>query len=277
MDLHNWMKNIDGNINIKSINIPGAHDSCARCCAFGLFSDCHSLTVTQLLNFGVRCIDLRVNGENVVHAFINCKKSTFGKPLLVYDVINEISEFLTINPSETVLLIFKNDGKISGAECLRILNEEIIEKTPQLWYTENRFPSLNESRSKIILINRINSSMGIDFSKMPYQGNSKSFCGEEFSPNEDDTVFLQDYYKLPKKKKLSQAVLPILDKNETLKGKFVLNHLSTAGFPLIPQFNSRYINKSFCKQLNKIKAFTGTVMADFISQELTEAIIKLNF
>lgn len=277
MNVLNWMSLIPDETNIKNINIPGAHDASTQFCQLGLFSSCQDLSIKEMLKIGVRAFDLRVNGENMVHSFTKCKKSHFGKPLTVFDVMADIADFLKSNPTETVLVFYKNDGKISGQDCLDLLKEKIINKGKSIWYLDNKFPCLNEVRGKIILLNRIDGSAGIDFSKMPYQGGTKAPVVQFFSPNGEDTAAVQDWYSLPRKRKWFEAVEPLLKDERSCEDKPVLNHLSSAGFPFIPKFNSAYINRKFSSFPLKSMGHYGIVMADFLSKEMAEKIIQSNF
>ncbi len=230
-----------------------------------------------MLAAGARAFDLRVDGENMVHSFTRCKKSRFGKALAIFDVVDDIAEFLEKNPTETVLIFFKSDGKVSGKECLDLLKEKVIGKNKSLWYLENKFPALSQVRGKIILLNRIDGSIGIDFSKMPHQGGTKSPATADFSPNEADTITVQDWYALPRKRKWLEAVKPLLESEEKCENKLALNHLSSAGLPFIPKFNAAYINRKFMKFSLSSNGHYGIIMADFLNLELSKKIIKTNF
>ncbi len=277
MILSTWMKEIPDFVNISKLNIPGAHNASTKFCSFSLFSKCQNLNITELLNNGVRMLDLRVDGDSLVHSFAKCKKSFIGPKLTIKDIFKEITDFLNLNPTETVLIIFKNDGKTSGEACLNALKETVISKAPNKWYLENKFPPLGDVRGKIILINRINSSIGIDFSKMPYQGNSKEYFAESFNCNENQSVTVQDRYTLPSKKKWEKSIKPLLDNEDKYGNSLVFNHLSTAGFPLIPRINASYINKKLSKYSLKSNGNYGILSGDFMNPQLCEKIIKTNF
>ncbi len=274
IDLKNWLSLIPDETNIKNINFSATHDSATRLCEFSLISRCQNKSILSQLKIGVRVLDLRVDGENMVHSFAKCKASN-GKNLTIYKVIDNIYSFLEENPTETVIVFFKNDGKISGEECLKILVENIISKNKNKWYLENRFPALGEVRGKVILANRINSSIGIDFSRMPYQPNKNGGEGDVFSVNDCESVFLQDYCLMPRDKKWNIAVLPTL--NKSFSDMLLLNYLSTSGFPYIPKINSDKINEKF-KSFNLIDLMQyGIIMVDFINEGLSRKIIKTNF
>ncbi len=276
IELKNWMSKIDDFIKITDINIPGTHDSLTRFCQFSLFSKCQSLSLNQMLEIGVRALDLRVNGAEIVHSFCKCKKSRFGSVLTIYDVLDEIYSFLNDNPDETLLLFFKNDGKIDGQTSLKLLREEIF-KRPEMWYCENIFPILREARGKIILLNRIDATIGIDFSSMPYQGNTNTAQGEMFSPNQIDNIMVQDRYLLPSKRKWSEAVKTILKDEFKYDDFLVLNFLSSAGIPFVPKFNSKYVNKQFLNFPLKALGNYGILMFDFITSDISKKIIDTNF
>ncbi len=275
MKLSNWMSKIPDNVNLKDINIPGTHDASTRFCQFPVFSRCQRKSIPSQLAAGVRALDLRVDGEYMVHSYSKCKTAS-GKLLTVFRVIDDIYDFLENNPTETVMVFFKNDGKISGDECFEVLTE-IINKNKEKWFLHNDFPVLKDVRGKIVLINRVNSQIGINFSKMPYQGNRVYETGESFFINATDKVILQDICTVTMITKWKKAVLPMFENFEKYKNDFVFNHLSTAGFPLIPAFNAKYINFRFLKYSLVKGAHYGTVMVDFITAEICEKIIKTNF
>ncbi len=273
IELSSWMGKIPDERNIKEINISGTHDSATRFCQFSLFSSCQRKSIKSQLEIGVRAFDLRVNGEILVHSFTKCKTAS-GKDLTIYRVIEDIYDFLEKNPTETVMVFFKNEGKVSGEFCLKILVDEIIKKDENKWFLENRFPTLKDVRGKVILANRINSSIGIDFSNMLYQGGKKKIEIEKFCVNETEKVILQDYCTLTPKKKWNNAVKPMLESN--VGTHFSLNYLSTAGAPFIPKISSRKINRWFAEcELNNEKLY-GTIMVDFINRKISEKIIETN-
>ncbi len=271
-----WLKNIPNDTNLKDINLPGAHDACTKICQYSLFSRCQCYSIKEMLEFGVRVFDIRVDGEVCVHSVSKCKKTYFGSVLKTDDVMSDFFLFLEENPTETVLMIFKDEGKIPAEECLNALKEKFITPYPDKWYLENKIPALGKVRGKVVLINRINSSVGIDFTKMPYQGGMKNFHSEDFSPNNFDTVTVQDRYMLTRSKKWNMAVKPMLENSEKYEKNYILNYFSSAGIPLIPWFNSRYINKKFLNFKLKKGNCYGTVMLDFVTPEIAEKIIETN-
>ncbi|MBP3329482.1 MAG: phosphatidylinositol-specific phospholipase C domain-containing protein [Clostridia bacterium] len=276
MSLNNWMKNIGDEKSLKDINIPATHDSTTKFCDFSLFSSCQSFTIREQLYMGVRCFDIRVNGMKLVHAFCKCKESRFGKQLQLLDVVSEMLMFLHENPSETVMMLFKMDSGENSARCLEMLFKFFIENNEEAFFTENRIPALGEIRGKIVLIRRTDSlrdEAGIDFTMMPDHGGRDKTTPDVFSPDGKDMVLVQDRYNLTRTIKWEKAVKPLLE-NESEALTF--NFLSTAGLPIIPRFNSKYINKEFLAYpLEKGKKY-GVLFFDFVTPVITEKLINTN-
>ncbi len=280
MLLNNWMKNMGDEKSLKEINIPGTHDSGAKYCSFSLFSHCQNKSISEQLKIGVRVFDIRVDGMTIVHSFCKCKKSRFGALLSLENVIDDILCFLSEKPSETVLMMFKMDKGNDSSECFRLLYENFIRTNPDKWYLENKVPTLGEVRGKIILIRRTESNFekaGIDFTEMPYQGDTKETKWEKFSPNGVDDVIIQDRYRLTRKNKWNKAVRPLIEDGEGLKDSMIFNFLSSAAIPFIPLFNARYINKKFSKHKPEKGKYYGVIMLDFADEKLTRKIIETNF
>ncbi|MBQ7958069.1 MAG: phosphatidylinositol-specific phospholipase C domain-containing protein [Clostridia bacterium] len=276
MSLNNWMKKIGDDKSIKDINIPGTHDSATKYCDFSLFSGCQSFTIKEQLYMGVRFFDIRVNGMKLVHSFCKCRESRFGKQLQLRDVIGDMLMFLKENPSETIIMTFKMDSGENSAMCLEYFFKFFIENNENAFFTENRIPALKEVRGKIVLVRRTDSlrdEAGIDFSKMPDHGSKEHTHADVFSPDGNDMVLVQDRYNLPREKKWKMAVKPLLEEESDC---FVINFLSTAGLPMIPRYNSDYINNEFLSfPLEKGRKY-GTLVFDYITPQITEKIIDTN-
>lgn len=276
MSLNNWMKKIGDEISLKDINIPGTHDSATKYCDISPIASCQSFTIKEQLYMGARCFDIRVNGMKLVHAFCKCRKSFFGKHLQLRDVIGEMLLFLRENPSETIIMLFKMDSGENSAKCLEYLFRLFIENNENMFFTENRIPTLGEARGKIVLVRRTDSlrgEAGIDFSMMPDHGSKEHTHADIFSPNGKDMVLVQDRYNISREKKWKMAVKPLLEEESEC---FVLNYLSTAAFPFMPKYNSSFVNKEFLSfPLEKGRKY-GTLVFDYVTPQMTEKLIDTN-
>ncbi len=279
MHLHNWMKNIGDDVSLKDINIPGTHDSSTKHCELSLFSGCQKKSIAEQLCIGVRAFDIRVDGMTLVHAFCKCKESLFGENLTLDKVIGDMFSFLSENPTETIIMLFKMDNGENSGKCFRLLFDNFIKGKEEKWYLENEIPTLGEVRGKIVLVRRTDAGeekSGLDFTMMPDHGGMKETSSSSFSPNGRDFVIVQDRYMLARKKKWIQAVKPLLEESEKHKDNLILNYFSTAGIPFIPRFNSKYINRKFLSYSMKNKNHYGILMFDFIDEKIAEKVIKTN-
>ena len=280
MLLNNWMKNIGDERLLQDLNIPGTHDSSTKYCRFSLFSGCQKKSIAEQLEIGVRVFDIRVDKMVLCHSFCKCRKSFFGKTLTLDDVIGDMLSFLNKNPSETILMFFKMDNGDDSSLCFQLLYDNFIKTNPDKWYLENKIPTLGEARGKIALLKRADAKVlksGIDFNAMPYQGGTKEYCWEDFSPNGEDNVIIQDRYMLTRKKKWEKAVKPLLEAGESLKGSMIFNFFSSAGIPLVPRFNAGYVNGKFNKYDVSEGRYYGVLMFDFADEKLSRKVIETNF
>lgn len=280
MLLHNWMKSIGDETPVGDINIPGTHDSATQFCQFSLFASCQKKSIGEMLKIGVRAFDIRVDESlNLVHSFCKCRESLFGRTLRFYKVVKDMLDFLSENPTETIIMFFKMDYGKDSEKCLRLLYENCILPNPDKWYLEETFPTVGDARGKIILVRRVSSDYeksGIDFTSMPDHGGRKEFGYSDFLPDGKTVCRIQDRYNLSRKCKWEKSVKPLLEESENGGVGVVVNYLSTAGFPLVPRFNSAYINRRFLSfPLEKGKRY-GILMTDFADERMTEKIILSN-
>ena len=104
-------------IYLAEVNIPGTHDSCTAFCTMENMSRCHSLTVKEQLELGIRLFDIRLykSGKDfyLCHAFADCFTEKDKKTKLTFDmVLSDFREFLTENPDETLIVSVKQDRGI---------------------------------------------------------------------------------------------------------------------------------------------------------------------
>src|ERR1700761_2777762 len=97
-----WMKTIDDSQSLTHVTIPGTHDSCAL--FGGDLPTCQTLTITNQLQCGIRALDIRCRhyqDKFPIHHEIFFQHIDFG------DVQKECIDFLTLNPSETIIMHIK--------------------------------------------------------------------------------------------------------------------------------------------------------------------------
>ncbi len=290
--MKNWMKKIPDDKRITGINIPGTHDSACRYVDFGFISQTQNLSVTEQLNAGVRYFDFRFKliGDTFLanHSICYCRKN-FGfwnKILTAEDIVRECIDFLRENPSETILFQLKEAESHTEEMFFSAFYEKYVKNTPEMWFLENRIPSIGEARGKIILLRAVSvdknvftdENSGIDFTSYPYVG---SYNIDDWRRGDlkkiDGTVFgamlVQDSYKSEGKYKW-QTVTRFLESNLS-ENEFNICYTSCTRI-FVPRINVRYINRKITEYVFK-KKYYGIIVTDFIDEKISSVIISTNF
>jgi 1-phosphatidylinositol phosphodiesterase len=161
----NWMSNLDSELTLDKISIPGTHDSGTSEVSKGPAHTQNFDIITQL-NDGIRFLDIRVKHRRghpddplqIYHGIINCDIS-------FRDVLVACTEFLKDNPQETIIMLVNSaSGKDKN---IQIDFDKYIENDqyPHLFYLEPTLPSLKELRGKVVLFRRFSGNKGVDLSK----------------------------------------------------------------------------------------------------------------
>ena len=294
--MKNWMKNIDDSALISHINLPGTHDSCTFRVQFPFIAKCQNKTIRAQLNSGVRFLDIRVEKDGkklkLVHDIADCKSpEKRGKKLLLEDVLKECKSFLSENPSETILLSYKRDDGPNQEETFDLFFEKYLENDP-VWYKENRIPTLEEVRGKIVLLNRdsidksnkiyTDFNTGINLSTWIYQKENTERIyevAEHLSRDGSATgiaLTIQDLYGLTPQKKWSLAVCPFLENPPEFNG-VLITFFSCGSLLYNPGRSAKYINKRLINiSLKKAKKY-GWIIMDYPTEKFIKEIVNSNF
>ncbi len=289
--MKNWMKKIPDDVKITGINMPGTHDSACRYVDFGFISQTQTLSVTQQLEAGVRYFDFRFKlvGDKLLanHSICYCrkKKGFWNEVLTCDDIVRECLDFLSDNPSETILFQLKEAESHTGDEFYNVFYEKYIKEAPGMWFIENRIPAMGDVRGKIMLLRAVavdkekftDENSGIDFTSYPYVG---TFNVDDWRRGElkklDGTVygamFVQDSYKSEGKHKW-KTITGFLESNLSEK-EFNICYTSCTRL-LVPRFNVRYINPRLVDYLST-KKYCGIIAVDYADAEICRCIISTN-
>ncbi len=143
----NWMNGLPDSMRISELSIPGTHYTGTEirnnADAFAALSHCQDATVYKQLSAGVRFLDLRVDLENGIWTLHH--NGFFYRPLT--NVLNEVSLFLALNPSETVLCrltadkVYDEEGFPVATKLQSFLAHypEILESYTNIWQRPNTF------------------------------------------------------------------------------------------------------------------------------------------
>ncbi|USP74393.1 1-phosphatidylinositol phosphodiesterase [Curvularia clavata] len=204
-----WMAALPDNLPLSAISIPGTHNSHTHYRALpSVRCQVHDIK-TQLEN-GIRFLDIRVQPT---HATDLSKKDLYlvhgafpislSGPKYLEPILQTCYDFLSTNPSETVLISLKREGVGSATDehLAQLLEKHYITPNPSLWYTQNSIPYLHSVRGKLVLIRRYTTSTspspekaGLDATAWPHNAHHALFPSPSPSISPLTPTFcLQDY------------------------------------------------------------------------------------
>ncbi|HTB05354.1 MAG TPA: phosphatidylinositol-specific phospholipase C domain-containing protein [Bacteroidia bacterium] len=167
-DNSNWLIDIADSVSIGDINLPGSHDAAAINPKGSTPYACHSNTIPEQLESGIRLLDIRlkVKGDSPNYTFATCHGDVFGgtwgfnEYQSFTSVLDECKDFLTRHPSEFIVMTLKIDdwNKSDDKENVYSALLSEISKYPIYNTADSNLPMLGNVRGKIYLINRINST-----------------------------------------------------------------------------------------------------------------------
>ena len=98
------MSDIDDNMLISNITIPGSHNTgtfmCSRTC---MINQCQAWNIKQQLEAGIRYLDFRVNDVEPLHIYHGPFRIAPIAPMLAH-----LGQFLKENPTEFVFVSFQH-------------------------------------------------------------------------------------------------------------------------------------------------------------------------
>ncbi len=275
-----WMKNIDGNKYLSEISLPGTHDSGAKYSIGDLAGKCQDTNIATQLSYGVRFLDVRLkyNGPgdfSVIHGIVD-ERLDFG------GVYGECRKFLNNHPSETIIMSIKNeDGKNNDVFAGEF--EKYVTDEENAVYTDSNIPKLDDVRGKIVIFARYSgNNIGVNLND-GWQDPSSPLDNNTFDITKgDETYHIQDHYllKTPESKWEEAAECLNYASNNTDKNIYCINFMSgvlDGAFP--PSYSvpvAKYVNKQFLKEYKNYTSM-GTVLFDFVTEDLAKAVYERNF
>ena len=292
-DFKKWMADISGEKKLFSLNIPGTHDCAARYVQFAHIAKCQDKSIYEQLCIGIRALDIRVKPKGnrllMVHAIAKVfnTPNKLGKQMDFEDVLSQIYQFLDENPSETVIIQFKNGSGKRFEKSFDNLINTYIKGNENKWFVKNEVPTLDEARGKIVLIRRClmdknnpeytNENTGIDFSSWIEQTEMIPDALILDTKSKDKAQFIiQDRFKYKAYPKWHKCVKPFLDGRTKFDSKYIICYFSTSGGLAGPKKNANLINGEFMKYPVEKDVYLGTIYLDYPTKEITKKIIESN-
>ncbi len=267
---NNWMAALPDTTPLKSISLPGTHDSGTR--VSGLAVQTQSWTIKDQLEAGLRFLDIRTRRTKDSLAIHH---SSIFLGMMFGDVMNAVSAFLASHPKEVIVMRIRADEHTAedGSKDFATIWANYMKQYGNfIAQNTNSNPTLGSLRGKVFVLQNgwNDSTRGISYG--------------------GDTFDIQDYYQvyflagegirgtetanLPGKKK---KVNEYLDRAAT-STKWVLNYLS-GSTGMAPPDVARATNGEAYEHIGSSagKKNLGTVIMDFPGEQLIYRIIKSNF
>ena len=285
-DKTKWMQAVDDTVPICKLSIPGTHDSGAM--FGGEMLQTQGEDLRGQLQKGIRAFDIRlkaVNGKlGVFHSF------AFQNIYWEDDVLPLFIDFLTQNPSETLIVSLKKEGGEIGdyasllAKSLRnVLYSDffVTEFNPQM--------SLGDCRGKILFLHR--DHVMDDFPGASCHGwDDNATCLLSLQGNDGTTgyAFLQDEYQYKNGWEAFKKIFACVRNFDTICAeplssfRWGISYVSATGLPTgTPVVFANQINKSLVVYLSENKRKScGIVFIDFVDttdgKRLVDYLIESN-
>lgn len=279
-----WLKNVDDNVYINQLNLPGSHDSAAYNIPLSFKTRCQEEDIDKQLEFGIRYLDVRLKekktGLVLSHGFVTCLNEK-GKDYTFKEFLEKCNEFIKKNPTEFIILNIK-DEKISkeASEFSKDVEKEVknVINSEKL-YTEENIPKLSDVRGKIIIARRYKGD-GLFGARITWKQQDSEVVDKnlyEINSNEGNIkVLVQDQFKLSKEKK-QEAINHFFNNFEYQDNTYRINFLSCSGsfFDKPTKFLDCFEFNE--KNFNDLKNKNGQIIVcDFVNQNKIKYIIKTN-
>jgi len=298
----NWMSFVNDDLKLNQINIPGTHDSTT----YGItvtdennnnIYRTQNKSIKDQLNIGVRYFDIRmawnpVGQVHIVHDVAECKDEN-GENIFLKDILDNCSEFLNENKSETVILHLKleDSNKLNHEFIKNQVNEYISDyiKNDKMYNTElpenkTRMPKLEEARSKIVIVTRRPEYNGIHIS-LNDKAEDVQYDIKKCDFNNDYECRIQDGYNLPMEGKWEAiqkliADQKLIDQGDVLgENVLAINFMSTTVGNLEEVANT--LNNRLIKEESENAILVpgkqyGWILVDFVDENVTRYIYKSN-
>lgn len=271
----NWMQALPDEKALTQITIPGTHNTVAHFEPWPHSAACQKLELAEQLEAGIRFLDLRcrhLNDDFLLYHGAVSQKQTFDQ------AIATLSDFLTHNPSETVIVSIAGAAKAKGnSSSFETTLRAKLKKQEELWYQKEKLPKLEDARGKLVLFRRFNSekALGFDASQWPHAGYNTS-----------KSLWVQDRFRPSSSEKkwefVENSFTHVLAKQPTAPQTLFLNYTSgylsgRAGIPNITAV-SKHVNPLLLAYLEKAPHRPhGVLVVDHVDEKLAKAIYGLNF
>lgn len=267
-----WMSKVDDNALITELSIPGTHDSGATRSIFDVSGKCQDTSIETQLNIGVRFFDMRLqlveDDFRVVHSFVDQK-------LEFEDVLEDMVDFIEHHNKEFLIMSIKEEADSINAK--RSFEEELLDELEEykdiICYDNSLPTTLKETRGKIYILSRFNTSIGI-----------QAYVGWQDSTSfELNNMYIQDNYCISDVEVKQKDILDTIEYSKTHQDKLVLNFTSCYNKdqilpPLYAGTTALTINPwlEYYLTNDEKEGNLGIMIMDFMTLDLSRSIYRRN-
>ena len=296
-----WMDYIPDNVLVSELSIPGSHNAATSSISSSLYQ-CQSKTIAEQLNNGVRVLDLRPAGADLM-----IYHSDQSANITLEQALESVTSYLNSNKSEGCIIFIKNEGqawdshKQKLTDLLQKFTANTVEYTTKL--------TVGQLRGKIFILSRNaypNPHRGGIFQYVTQNDNGKDVTyngwpdntsGSEVkialkgdSPEDEKEKFwLQDQYETNRNTKIA-SFKAYVDKAQSATGKatneWLCNHISLAisrlNITTSIKSTAQNLNPQAASYINSNPGRTAIVMMDYSCEssadgdDLVSAVINQN-
>ncbi|KDE03450.1 hypothetical protein MVLG_06061 [Microbotryum lychnidis-dioicae p1A1 Lamole] len=276
-----WMSLVPDEARLCSLYLPGTHQSLAF--YGGPISTCQSRShpLTASLENGCRFLDFRfkLTEESTLVAFHGIQNQVT-TAIKAFDILYA---FIQRHPTETIIVSVKQENRARGFANVLM---DLLDQRANLWYTNDRWPTMGEARGRLVLFCRFdfNHEKGLHPIRWPHNLNTPFLTpiSDPFPPLEatyQPTAVIQDWYsigsflKIPEKTRLVMTVFhyrnqPIDDKRSKSPERRRSSHSSSTPEPptlnyLPPGHHDALTRISFLSASSLFTAFPSIVAKGF--------------
>lgn len=279
-DGKNWMTalNLNGNIYISQMSLPGAHDAATKGVSIG---ECQTLNLEGLWDAGVRVFDLRPTDAN------NCPiyHGSLSTGINLTQALTTITGRLATYPNEFAIVLMRNENDNGSTDNWKSRVTAIMNNFSSYVIPFNNNLRYQDVRGKVVVLSR-------DYFADGYTIGGWGDAAEIYEawPNGDGAFRfrVQDYYKVGNSTSKQNVIKALLDeaRTQTSPNFMFINH--TSGYSGLISTNSnissnaKTMNKCALDYINANPGRTGFIMMDHAGSssnygaDLCNAIIAQN-
>lgn len=275
IDRNNWMASLPGRAPLRSLSIPGTHDSGTK--GFSWNAECQRFSIRDQLSLGVRAFDLRpgVDGNRLIiyHGSATHGNETLGS------IFDTYVSFLEAHPGEFLIIFLKQET--DGGDWAGLMKQVLDAHAGRLLEL-NPYLTVEQMRGKMLVLSRtswgdgnygavrVNGWQDNATFDMTYRGH----FGDELPCRIQDIYNVSSSDNLNRKKADIERLLGEAMAGET--GKFYINH--TSGFTKNNYIiNNHYVadcaekcNELALNYLRQHRGPTGVILMDFAGTDRYE-------